>query len=87
MVRIPYGRLEFRLADSCCNPYLVIVAGLDGIERKLNPGEPHNFNHYTKSDAQLKELGIKILPQNLNEAMQALEADTLFSKSLGEAFV
>ena len=50
MVRIPYGRLEMRLIDSSANPYLatagVIVAGLDGIDRKLDPGEPHNFNHY-----------------------------------------
>src|SRR5581483_1513159 len=45
MVRVPYGRLELRLADSSCNPYLataaVIVAGLDGIDRQLDPGEPH----------------------------------------------
>ena len=91
MVRVPYGRLEFRLADSCCNPYLataaVLVAGLDGIERKLDPGDPHNFNHYTKTDAELKEMGIKVLPQSLNEAINALEADALFSQSLGEAFV
>ena len=50
MVRVPYGRLELRLCDSSCNPYLataaVIVAGLDGIERKLDPGPPHNINHY-----------------------------------------
>jgi len=91
MVRVPYGRLEFRLSDSGCNPYLttaaVLAAGLDGVERKLNPGEPHNFNHYTKSEAELKELGVKILPQSLNEATQALENDALFSQTLGEAFV
>ncbi len=41
-VRIPHGRLEVRLPDSGCNPYLVsaalIAAGLDGIDRKLDPG-------------------------------------------------
>jgi glutamine synthetase len=50
MVRIPYGRLELRLPDGACNPYLataaVIAAGMDGIERKLDPGAPHNVNLY-----------------------------------------
>jgi glutamine synthetase len=91
MVRVPYGRLEFRLADSGCNPYLataaLLAAGLDGVERKFNPGEPHNFNHYTKTDAELKELGIKVLPQSLSEAMNALEADALFGEALGKEFV
>jgi glutamine synthetase len=48
MVRIPGGRLEFRLADGSCNPYLAaavaIAAGLDGIEKKTDPGEPQNIN-------------------------------------------
>jgi glutamine synthetase len=91
MVRVPYGRLEFRLSDSGCNPYLataaVLAAGMDGVDRKLNPGEPHNFNHYTKSDAELRELGIKVLPQSLNEALGALEVDPLFAETLGREFV
>jgi glutamine synthetase len=91
MVRVPYGRLELRLPDSGCNPYLaaaaVLAAGLDGLERKLNPGEPNNFNHYTKTEAELKERGIKVLPQSLNEALQALEADPLFGQALGEGFI
>jgi glutamine synthetase len=91
MVRVPYGRLELRLADSSCNPYLAtaatIVAGLDGIDRKLDPGEPHNFNHYTLSTEQLREQGIGVLPQSLNEALNALEEDTLFRDQLGTAFL
>jgi glutamine synthetase len=43
MVRIPYGRLELRLPDGSCNPYLatagIIAAGLDGVKRKLDPGK------------------------------------------------
>ena len=43
MVRIPYGRLELRLPDGGCNPYLttaaVIAAGLDGVKRELHPGD------------------------------------------------
>ncbi|SFG21327.1 type III glutamate--ammonia ligase [Neptunomonas qingdaonensis] len=91
MVRIPYGRLEFRLPDSSCNPYLVhaalIAAGLDGIERELDPGEPKNVNLYALTDDELSEQGIDILPQNLNEALDALEADKIFVELLGEEIV
>ncbi|MCU0533169.1 MAG: type III glutamate--ammonia ligase [Hydrococcus sp. Prado102] len=87
MVRIPGGRLELRLADGSCNPYLAtaaaIAAGLDGIEKQLDPGEPHNINLYDLSDAQLKEKNIGILPQNLKEAIDALEADEVIKGALG----
>ena len=90
MVRIPQGRIELRLTDSSANPYLataaVIAAGLDGIERKLDPGEPNNFNHYTVSPEQLQEKGIKVLPQSLNEALTALEGDPLICDQLGRDF-
>ncbi|HXG23304.1 MAG TPA: type III glutamate--ammonia ligase, partial [Chthonomonadales bacterium] len=91
MVRVPYGRLELRLADSSCNPYLAtaatIVAGLDGIDRMLDPGEPHNFNHYTLSAEELRAKGIGVLPQSLHEALNALEEDTIFRDQLGAAFL
>jgi glutamine synthetase len=91
MVRIPYGRLEFRLPDSGCNPYLVtaaiIAAGMDGIERELDPGEPMNLNLYSLTLDQIKEKGVEILPQNLNEALDALEADTVFTDALGQEIV
>ncbi|WP_020680799.1 type III glutamate--ammonia ligase [Marinobacterium rhizophilum] len=91
MVRIPYGRLEFRLPDSGCNPYLVhaalIAAGLDGVERELDAGEPTNFNLYGKSLEEIQELGIGILPQNLDQALDALEADTLFTDAMGPEIV
>jgi glutamine synthetase len=91
MVRVPYGRLEFRLPDSSCNPYLVhaalIAAGLDGIERELDPGEPKNVNLYALSEEELKEQNIDILPQNLNEAINALEADKVLSELLGKEIV
>lgn len=91
MVRIPYGRLEFRLPDSGCNPYLVhaaiIAAGLDGIERELDPGTPENINLYALTEAERKAKGIDILPQNLNEALIALEADTVLTERLGKEIV
>ena len=87
MVRIPGGRLELRLPDGGCNPYLataaVIAAGLDGIEKNLDPGEPHNMNLYELTPAQLQAEGIGILPQNLHEALTALEGDRVLCEALG----
>ena len=87
LVRIPGGRLELRLPDGACNPYLataaVIAAGLDGIENDLDPGAPKNANLYEYSAEQLAEEGIGILPQNLHEALLALEKDTVIREALG----
>lgn len=87
MVRIPYGRLELRLPDGGCNPYLttaaVIAAGLDGVKRELDPGKGNADNLYDYTPAQLKKHGIGILPQNLNEALLALEEDTVLRDALG----
>lgn len=87
MVRIPGGRLELRLPDGACNPYLataaVIAAGLDGIENDLDPGKPHNMNLYELSEQELKDEGIEILPQNLHEALRELEKDALLREALG----
>ena len=86
MVRIPKGRLELRVPDGSCNPYLataaVIAAGLDGIERELDPGDPQNVNLYDWTPAQLRDAGIGTLPQNLNEALDALEADHVVCDAL-----
>ena len=86
-MRIPHGRLEVRLPDSGCNPYLVsaalIAAGLDGIDRKLDPGPPQNVNLYELSAEELADKGIKLLPQSLHEALDALEEDEVVTKGLG----
>jgi glutamine synthetase len=86
-VRVPFGRLEVRLPDSGCNPYLVsaalIAAGLDGIDRKLDPGPAQNINLYELTPEQLTEKGIRLLPQSLNEAIDALEADPVIRNGLG----
>ena len=87
MVRVPHGHLELRLSDSSCNPYLataaVLAAGLDGVDRKLDPGEPHNLNLYDYTLEQLREMGIGTLPQSLREALDRLDADPLFRDRLG----
>lgn len=91
MVRVPYGRLEFRLPDAGCNPYLVsaaiIAAGLDGIDRKLEAGEPCNENLYGMSMEEIAARGIATLPQSLKEACDALEADPLFRDTMGKEIV
>ncbi len=88
-VRIPGGRLELRLPDGSCNPYLataaILAAGLDGIDRKLDPGKPVNDNLYEWSPEKLKRAGIGLLPQNLAEALDAFEADKVLKTALGEA--
>jgi glutamine synthetase len=88
MVRVPYGRLEMRLPDGSTNPYLatigILAAGMDGVERKLDPGEPNNTNLYEWSPEQLRDAGIGVLPQNLNESLDALEADKLLTGALGD---
>lgn len=91
MVRVPYGRLECRLPDPSCNPYLaaaaVVAAGMDGITRKLDPGVARNENLYALSPQEIKAQGIGLLPQNLGEALDALEADPLFAKALGQEVI
>jgi len=88
-LRIPLGggRVELRAADSANNPYLgaamVLSAGLEGIREGLDPGEPHTENMYRKSDAELKEKGIQLLPRNLEEAVDAFEADPLSREVMG----
>jgi glutamine synthetase len=89
-LRIPLagGRVELRAADSACNPYLgaamVLTAGLQGIEEGLDPGKPHRENMYLKSPAELKELGIGMLPRTLEEAIDAFAADSLSKTVFGD---
>lgn len=90
-VRIPLGggRIELRLADSACNPYLgfamVAAAGLEGIRENLDPGEPHEDNMYLKTPEELKKIGVSLLPRSLGEALDAFEADPLSKSVFGEA--
>lgn len=91
MVRIPYGRIELRVGDSGMNPYLgqaaLIAAGLDGVNRRLDPGAPQNINFYALSPKEIAARGIDILPQSLIEAVVALERSDLFKSTLGEDFI
>jgi glutamine synthetase len=88
MLRIPGpGRVEDRTIDGSCNPYLaataVLAAGLDGIERKLDPGEPNTENLYTVSIDELRSRGLEALPATLAEAVGELERDDVLRAALG----
>jgi glutamine synthetase len=88
MLRIPAGgRIEDRTVDGSCNPYLaataMIAAGLDGIERGLDPGDPNGANLYTLSDDELAATGIELLPANLLDATRELERCDVLRAALG----
>jgi glutamine synthetase len=85
MLRIPMGggRVESRAVDTACNPYLaaalLLGAGLEGIEQDLDPGDPIHLDMYMQSD----ELGVKVLPRTLLEAVEAFRADPLTDQVFG----
>ena len=80
--------LELKPSDSSANPYLAlgasIQAGLDGIRRKLDPGEAVNVDPAALTDAERLARGAHRLPESLGAALDALEADTLLMDSLGD---
>jgi glutamine synthetase len=89
MIRIPEpGRFELRLADGAANPYLlqaaVLVAGLDGIRNKRDPGKRHDINMYTEGH---KAKGARALPLNLLDALRALEKSPVLAAGLGKEFL
>lgn len=81
-------RVEFKPADNTATPYLaqlaLVAAGLDGIERGLDPGAPLNRDPGTLSDEERAAQGIERLPPTLAEALDALEADDTLAAALGE---
>ncbi len=88
MLRIPGpGRVEDRTIDGSCNPYLaaavVLAAGLDGIENRLDPGDPNPGNMYETPEEELRRRGIELLPTNLLDATRELERDDVMREALG----
>jgi glutamine synthetase len=73
-------RIEFRCPDSSCNPYLafsaMVMAAIDGIESKLDPGEPLDKNMYHLTAGEYEK--ISSAPGSLEEALTALEDDHEF---------
>ena len=75
-------RLENRVGEPAANPYLYmasqVLAGLDGMERRLDPGPSADTPYETKAE---------LLPKSLGEAVAALRGDAFFREKLGAAFV
>ena len=73
-------RLEVRFPDPSCNPYLafsaMMMAGLDGIQNRLDPGEPLDADPSELTSVQ--RLGVPALPETLGRALESLEADHEF---------
>ena len=70
-------RLEFRPPDPSCNPYItfaaLLMAGLDGIQNRIDPGEPLDKDIYDLPPEELAN--VPSLPGSLDESLKALEAD------------
>lgn len=87
LVRTLPGRFEWRLPDASANPYLaaagLIAAGLDGIDRQLDPGPACCDDLFEAAPADLRARGITWLPQSLAEACDALQGDAVLATALG----
>ncbi len=91
MIRIPGpGRFETRVVDGAANPYLacaaMLAAGMDGIEKQMDPGAPNHSNLYETPEDELKRRNIGFLPTTLSEAIDAFDQDTVLHAELGEDF-
>ncbi len=89
-------RIEYRPPDPSCNPYLavaaILMAGLDGIKKKIEPGDPIDRNIYKMTEEERRSLGVKSLPETLKEALDELECDNEYlkpaiSKELLESYI
>jgi glutamine synthetase len=93
LVRVPAPagsevEVELRSPDPSCNPYLalacILQAGLDGVHRKLVPGDPVELTVAALNDDERANLGIEQLPLSLQEAVFALDEDMVMRAALGD---
>ncbi len=85
------ANVEIKPVDVTANPYLalaaVLAAGMDGMEKGLDPGEPITVDPATLSGEERADRGIYPLPTNLDAALDALEKDGVLIGALGEQIV
>lgn len=85
------ANVEIKPVDATSNPYLalaaVVAAGMDGVDRGLDPGEPVMVDPATLDDEERASRGIYPLPTSLDEALDALEGDAVLEEALGEPLV
>jgi glutamine synthetase len=82
------SRIECRAVDPSMNPYLaaamMLSAGLEGIEKDIDTGDPIDVNMYELSQSELDRRGVKVLPRTLLEAIEAFANDPLGPETMGE---
>ncbi|ASA78579.1 type I glutamate--ammonia ligase [Thermococcus sp. 5-4] len=95
LIRVPAfwgngARIEYRCPDPSANPYLafaaILMAGLDGIKRKIEPEAYVEENVYEMDDSRRESLGIDTLPESLGEALEWLKEDKVVREALGGAY-
>ena len=96
MIRVPdyqpgrekATRIEFRVPDPACNPYLafsvMLAAGLEGIEKGYELREPVEENVYEMTPTERERRGIGALPMNLSDAVALTEKSELVRRALGD---
>ena len=89
MIRVPEdGRFELRLMDGAANPYLlqagVLMAILDGIENKRDPGEPTHLNMYEEGH---RAKSARMLPLNLLDAIRQFDKNKVIRQGFGDELV
>ena len=93
LIRVPAARgagtrVELRSPDPACNPYLemalCLMAGLDGIEKKMPVSAPTDSNIYDMTKEDRRREGIETLPVSLEEAIKAYTGDEFVMATLGE---
>ena len=81
------ARIEFRCPDPLCNPYLtyatVFAAGMQGLKKKIDPGDPVDVNIYHMTETERKHHGIKTLPASLKEALEEWQSDPICTNVMG----
>jgi glutamine synthetase len=85
------ANVEIKPVDVTSNPYLalaaVLAAGMDGMDRDLDPGEPTMVDPATLSEEERASKGIRPLPSSPDEALDALEQDDALVEALGRPLV
>lgn len=80
-------RVEYRGIDPSCNPYLafacLLAAGLDGVKKKIDPGDHVDEDVYKMSVERRRALGIRELPTTLRDALEEMKSDEVIHQTLG----
>ena len=96
MIRVPEyqlgkedaTRIEFRVPDPACNPYLafsvMLASGLEGIEKEYELADPIEQNIFEMTNEEREQRGIGSLPMNLSDAISLTEKSQLVRKALGD---